>query len=86
MNLKWLATGLALGAAVAILYTPKAGAETRAMLRGKVDDVRRYVGRIREERWSITDVIKEGQEVVARNAEAVSGALDASADKFSEAL
>lgn len=87
MNLKWFAMGLGLGAAVAILYTPKTGAETREMLREKVGHARRYTaGKIPEERYSITDVINEDQEVVTGKAEAVSGADDAAADKFRDAL
>jgi gas vesicle protein len=86
MNLKWFAMGLGLGAVVAFLYTPKTGAETRQMLRDKVDDARRYAtGRIQEERYTIADVLNEGREVVTGKAEAVSGAVDAAADKFSAA-
>lgn len=86
MNLKWFATGLGLGAAIAILYTPKTGTETREMLQEKVDDARRYAaGSIQEEHYTITDVINEGQEVVTDNAEPVSGVVDEAADKFSDA-
>ena len=84
MNLKWFAMGLGLGAAVALLYTPETGAETREMLRDKVDDSREYAARrIQEERYTIADVLNEGQAVVTGKAEAVSGAVDAAADKFS---
>jgi gas vesicle protein len=75
MNLKWFAIGLGLGAAVAVLYTPKTGAETREMLGDKVDDARRYAaGRIQEERYTIADVLNEGQEVVRGKAEAITDA------------
>ena len=86
MNLKWFAMGLGLGAVVAILYTPKTGAETREMLRDKVDDARRYAtGRIQQERYTIADVLNEGQKVVTGKAEAVSSAVDAAAEKLSGA-
>lgn len=61
MKLKWFVTGLGLGAVVAILYTPKTGAETRGMLRGKADDA---ASRVQQERYTIGDVIKENREVV----------------------
>jgi gas vesicle protein len=52
-----------LGAVVAMLYTPKTGAETREILKDKVNDGRRYVaGRIEEEHYTIADVINEGKE------------------------
>lgn len=61
-TLKWFALGLGTGAAVAILYAPKAGTEMREMLRDKADDARRYVaGTIREEHYTIGDVIHEGK-------------------------
>jgi gas vesicle protein len=63
MKLKWFAIGLGLGAVVAMLYTPKTGAETREILKDKVNDGRRYVaGRIEEEHYTIADVINEGKE------------------------
>jgi gas vesicle protein len=63
MSLKWFGVGLGLGAAVAVLYTPRAGAETREMLRDKADQARRYVaGRIGKERYTIGDVINEARE------------------------
>ena len=34
----WFALGTVLGAAIAILYAPKAGADTREMLGSKVDE------------------------------------------------
>jgi gas vesicle protein len=84
MNLKWFAIGVGLGAAVTILCTPKTGAETREMLREKVDDARRYAaGKIQEEPYTIADVLNEGQEVVTHKARGVSGAVDAAADKLS---
>ena len=77
--------GLGFGAAVAFLYTPKKGAETRQMLRDKVGDARRYAtGKIQEEHYTIADVLNEGQEVETGKAGAVSGAVNPAADKISE--
>jgi len=86
MNLKWFATGLGVGAAVTILYAPKTGAETRQMLRKTVDDARRNANGRSEEHYTIADVLNESDEAVTCQAKAISGAVDAAPDKFSERL
>ena len=63
MKLKWFAIGLGVGAGVAILSTPKSGAETRDVLGDIPDKARRYAtGRVKEENYTITDVINEMNE------------------------
>jgi gas vesicle protein len=60
MSLKWFAIGLGIGAGVAILSTPKTGAEMRDMLKDIPNKARRYAaGKIEEEHYTITDVINE---------------------------
>lgn len=83
MSLKWFAMGLGLGATIAVLYTPKAGDETREILREKIDDARQqFTGRTQEQAWSITDVINECEGAVTRKADA-NGAGDAATGEAS---
>ena len=90
MNLKWFAIGLgagaAVGAVVTVLSTPKTGAEMREMLKDRANDVRRYAEEVKEEHYTIGDVINEineGKEGVNREEQSVSSVLDAAADTFS---
>lgn len=79
MNPKWFAIGLGVGAAVgavaAILCTPKTGAEMREMLKDRANDLRRYAaGKVKEEHYTIADVINEideGKEGVNREEKSV---------------
>ena len=93
MNLKWFGIGLGVGAAVGavstVLTTPKTGAEMRAMLKDRADDVRRYAaGKVEEEHYTITDVIdeiNEAKKAADHEEKSVSSLLGETADKFSEA-
>ena len=86
MNLKSFASGLGVGAVVGavvtLLSTPKTGAEMREILRDKVDEARRAAVEAKEEHYTIGDVINEineAKEVVEDKADAVGGAVSATA-------
>jgi gas vesicle protein len=59
--MRWFFFGLGLGAIVALLYTPKTGAEMIDIVKEKIDETRREIP---EEHYTIAEVINEGTEAV----------------------
>jgi gas vesicle protein len=67
--------GAAVGAALALLWAPAPGAETR-----------RYLGeRARDGRDRANDAVRQGREFLDRQREAVSAAVDRGRDAFQQA-
>jgi gas vesicle protein len=75
MKLKWFSIGLGLGAVIALLTTPKTGAEARQIVQDKADDARRYAaGRIQEVGNSVHDAIDVGVKAATDTAASVTEA------------
>jgi gas vesicle protein len=75
--------GLGIGALVGILFAPKSGEETREFLSSKADEGRDYAQKkARELRERADDVIQRGKEMVSKQREAISSAVDAGKETY----
>jgi len=79
--------GLGLGAAVGLLFAPKAGSETRDLLMAKADEGKEYLRRRGEElRDSAGDLVDKGKDVVSRQRDQVNAAMEAGKQAYREAV
>ncbi|MGH9659511.1 MAG: YtxH domain-containing protein [Bryobacteraceae bacterium] len=70
MGLAWFLVGVAVGAAVALLYAPKSGKETREYLRKKADEGREMLSDTSREVYEKgKDIYERGREVADEAAE-----------------
>jgi gas vesicle protein len=77
-NVGWFLGGLGLGAAVAILFAPKSGRETRTAILAGVDDGREYLASLgRDARQQVSDLVDSGRKIVAGKKRQVDAAIDA---------
>jgi len=75
--------GLGIGALVGILFAPKSGEETREYLTSKADEGREYAQKkARELRERAEDLIERGKEIMARQKDAISTAVDAGKETY----
>jgi gas vesicle protein len=82
----WFLAGLGLGALAGVLYAPKAGTETREMIRGKAEEGRDFVvTRARDVREQANQVVDRGREVVDQQKEQFRAAVDAFKSSYHEA-
>ncbi len=65
--------GLGIGAAAGLLWAPKSGAETRADLRGSMEEGQTY---FRQQSSAINDTIQRGREAARRTTEGMKDALE----------
>jgi gas vesicle protein len=85
-NIGWFLAGLGLGAAVAILYAPKSGRETRKAIVTGVDDGREYLASLgRDARDQIGDWVASGKRIVTDKKKQVSAAVNAGREAIHEA-
>ena len=76
-------TGLGIGAAVAMLCTPRSGEDMREMLSERAEDGRRYARkRVRELSNLANDVADRGREVMDNQKHAVTAAAQAAKDTY----
>lgn len=76
-------TGLGVGAAVAMLLTPKSGEDMREMLSERAEDGRRYAKRrVRELSSVANDVADRGREVVEEQKHAITAAVQVAKDTY----
>jgi gas vesicle protein len=76
-------TGLGVGAAVAMLFAPRSGEETREVLYEKARDGRRYVkDRLRDLRNVANDVTDRGREVINDQKDAVTAAVQVAKNTY----
>src|SRR6202142_1297607 len=69
--------GLGIGALIGILFAPKSGEETREYLTSKADEGREFAQRkARELRDRAEDLIERSKEIMAKQKEAVTSAID----------
>jgi gas vesicle protein len=79
--------GLGLGVAVGLLFAPKSGAETRDLLMTKADESKDYLRRRSEElRDSASDVLEKGKNVVSKQREQFSSAIEAGKQAYRDAV
>ena len=77
-SIGWFLAGLGLGTAVAILYAPRSGRETREAIVTKVDDGREYLASLgRNVREQVGDWVTSGKKIVTDKTRQVSAAIDA---------
>ncbi|HEY6393348.1 MAG TPA: YtxH domain-containing protein [Bryobacteraceae bacterium] len=79
--------GLGLGVAVGLLFAPKSGAETRDLLLSKADEGKEYLKRRTSDlRETAEEVIEKGKNVVNRQRDHLSSALEAGKQAYREAV
>ena len=79
--------GLGMGVAVGVLFAPKAGEETRELLRGKANEGRDYLRRRTEEvRDSASEVINRGRETLQQQRDNLSAALEAGKQAYRQSV
>jgi gas vesicle protein len=85
-KLPYFFLGLGVGLAAGLLFAPKSGEETRALLREKADESRDYLRRKSElAKESASDFVERGKEAVARQREQFVSALDAGRQAYRDA-
>jgi gas vesicle protein len=75
--------GLGIGALLGILFAPKSGEETRDYLSSRADEGREYAQRkARELRERAEDLIQRSKEIMAKQKDAISSAVDAGKETY----
>lgn len=81
MKVTSFVVGLGIGAAIAVLFAPGSGDQTRQILSEQANRGRRYAkDRARDLRDAGKDLVDSGREVVNRQKDSVSAAAHAAAD------
>lgn len=79
--------GLGLGVAVGLLFAPKAGPETRELLKSKADEGKEYLRRRSLElRDTASEAIEKGKSAVTRQRDHLSAAVEAGKQAYREAV
>jgi gas vesicle protein len=75
--------GLGIGALIGILFAPKSGEETREYLSSKADEGKEYAQKkARELRERAEDLIERSKEIMAKQKDAISTAVDAGKETY----
>jgi gas vesicle protein len=75
--------GLGIGALVGLLFAPKSGEETRDYLSDRADEGREYAQRkARELRERAEDLIERSKEIMARQKDGLSAAVEAGKETY----
>ena len=86
-RISYFCLGLGIGVAVGILFAPKAGDETRQLLRSKADEGKDYVKRKSEElKDSAADLADKGKLALQRQKEQLAAAVDAGRQAYKESV
>jgi gas vesicle protein len=79
--------GLGVGVAVGMIFAPVSGAEARGAIRNRATEGGDYLRRRSEElRDSAGDVVQRGKEIVNRQRDQLSAAVDAGKQAYREAV
>jgi gas vesicle protein len=82
----WFILGLGIGAVAGVLYAPQSGRETRESLRQSAEEGRDYVTqRAREARVQANQWVDRGREVINKQRDQFSAAVDAGKQAYREA-
>ena len=74
-----------IGAAVAILFAPKAGSETRQQIRGLAEDVKGKVGDYYEQvRETVTSALKQGKGLFEDKKQRITNAVQAGIEAYED--
>ena len=86
-GLAYFFLGLGVGVAVGMIFAPVSGAETRGRIRDKANEGGDYLRR-RGEEWrdSASDLMHRGRDVVNRQRDQLSAAVDAGRQAYREAI
>ena len=86
-GLAYFFLGLGVGVAVGMIFAPVSGAEARGAIRNRALEGGDYVRRRGEElRESAGDVVQRGKELVNRQRDQLSAAVDAGRQAYREAI
>ncbi|MBI1747071.1 MAG: YtxH domain-containing protein [Acidobacteria bacterium] len=84
-NVIFFLVGGAIGAAIALLFAPKSGAETRALLSDKAREGREYLAtKSQELKEQASTLVDKGRDVVSSQKERLSTAIDAGRQAYRE--
>ncbi|HWW50626.1 MAG TPA: YtxH domain-containing protein [Verrucomicrobiae bacterium] len=82
-RVSFFVVGLGIGALIGILFAPKSGEETRDYLSSKADEGRDYAQKkARELRERAEDLLERSREIMARQKDAVSSAVEAGKETY----
>jgi gas vesicle protein len=77
--------GLGVGTLLGILFAPKSGEETREYLASRADEGREYAQRkARELRERAEEMIERSKEIMSKQKDAVTGAVEAGKEAYRE--
>lgn len=77
--------GMGIGAIVALLFAPRSGKETRDFITKKAEEGKDYVAnRGREIRQQAEDYVEKGRDLVAKQKDMLSAALDAGKQAYQD--
>jgi gas vesicle protein len=84
-NLGFFLAGLGMGAILALLFAPRSGKETREYIAGKAEEGREYVKTKTEElRRQAEGAVEKGKDLVTKQKELLSAALEAGKQAYQE--
>ncbi len=84
-NLGFFLAGLGIGAALALLFAPQSGRETRDLIAQKANEGKDYVtNRSRELREQADELVEKGKDRLAKEKERVSAAYEAGRQAYRE--
>ena len=79
--------GLGLGVAAGLLLAPKAGAETRELIRTKADEGKDYLKRRSEElKETATEYVERGRSAISRQKDQLAAAVEAGKHAYRETV
>jgi gas vesicle protein len=86
-GLAYFFIGLGVGVAVGMVFAPVSGSEARGLIRSKASEGGEYLRRRSEElRDTASDVVERGKDLVNRQRDQLSAAVDAGKQAYREAI
>jgi gas vesicle protein len=82
-NVNYFLVGLGIGSAVAILFAPKSGKETREYIANKTKEANEYTRKKAQElRERAEDTLEHGKEIVTQTKEQIATAIDVGLETY----